>query len=155
MRGGSKDWLYDQDITLASHHSLAVDIHHIFPKKWCSSNGVDDLRRESIVNKTAISAATNRAIGGRAPSSYLTLLQEKAETTEAELRKRVEQHHVDFDLLRADDFDAYFAARQQALLELISTATGKELLEPAIPALPEDYDLDDEEPTDDDFGEVA
>lgn len=155
MRGGSKDWLYDQDITLASHHSLAVDIHHIFPKKWCSSSGVDDLRRESIVNKTAISAATNRTIGGRAPSSYLKLLQEKAETTEGELRKRVEQHHVDFDLLRADDFDAYFTARQQALLELISTATGKELLEPAILALPEDYDLDDEEPTDDDVGEVA
>ncbi|MCB0977657.1 MAG: DUF262 domain-containing protein [Acidimicrobiales bacterium] len=67
MRGGSRDWLYDQDITIASHHSLAVDIHHVFPKKWCLDNKIDHLKRESIVNKTAISAATNRKIGGRAP----------------------------------------------------------------------------------------
>ena len=40
MRGGSKDWLYDQDITIATHHTLAVDIHHIFPKTWCiAENG--------------------------------------------------------------------------------------------------------------------
>ena len=64
MRGGSKDWLYDQDLTIGTHYSLAIDIHHVFPKKWCDDNGIDGLRRESIVNKTAISAATNRRSGG-------------------------------------------------------------------------------------------
>lgn len=155
MRGGSKDWLYDQDITLASHHSLAVDIHHVFPKKWCASNGIDGVRRESIVNKTAISAATNRTIGARAPSSYLKLLRERADTAEEELQKRIEQHHIDFELLRQDDFDLYFARRQQALLDLVASAMGKELVEPSVPALPDDYDLEDEEPTDDDVAELA
>lgn len=155
MRGGSKDWLYDQDITMASHHSLAVDIHHVFPKKWCADHKIDDLRRESIVNKTAISAATNRKIGGRAPSKYIPLLEKEAETTLEELRRRVEQHHIDFDALAADDFDTYFDSRRRALLDLIGGAMGKAVTELAIPSLPEDYDLDDEELSDDDADENA
>ncbi len=154
MRGGSKDWLYDRDITIASHHSLAVDIHHIFPKKWCADNNIDDLRRESILNKTAISAATNRKIGGRAPSKYLPLLQREAETTAGELRRRVEQHHVDYDALEWDNFDTFFNRRRQRLLELIGNAVGRELVEPAVPSIPEDYDLEEEEPSDNDFAEA-
>lgn len=155
MRGGSKDWLYDQDITIASHHSLAVDIHHVFPKKWCADNKIDDLRRESIVNKTAISAATNRKIGGRAPSKYLPLLLKEAETTVDELRHRIEQHHIDYDALGADDFDEYFDRRRQRLLDLIGEAMGRAVAQPAVPSLPEDYDLDDEELSDDDIDEPA
>lgn len=153
MRGGSKDWLFDQDITIATHHALAVDIHHIFPKKWCADHKIDDLRRESIVNKTAISAVTNRKIGGQAPSIYLPKLQKEAETAMAVLRARVEQHQIDFDALSADDFDTYFAARRGKLLGLISTAMGKSVAEPATPVLPEDYELDEEEPTDEDVDE--
>lgn len=155
MRGGSKDWLYDQDITIASHHSLAVDIHHVFPKKWCADNKIDDLRRESIVNKTAISAATNRKIGGRAPSKYLPLLLKEAETTAEVLRHRITQHHIGYDALEGDDFDEYFDRRRTRLLELIGEAMGRAVAEPAVPSLPEDYDLDDEEPSDDDIDEPA
>ncbi len=32
MAKGCKDWYFDQDITLANHYDLAVDIHHVFPK---------------------------------------------------------------------------------------------------------------------------
>ena len=116
---------------MASHHDLALDIHHIFPKAWCRSHEVSDLRRESIVNKTAISASTNRTIGGKAPSAYLVQLRDRAETTEEELRRRVEQHEIDFDLLRADEFDAFFEARQTALLVLIADAMGKSVSAPA------------------------
>ncbi|MGH3948955.1 MAG: GmrSD restriction endonuclease domain-containing protein [Pseudonocardiaceae bacterium] len=132
MRGGSKDWLFDQDMTIASHHSLAVDIHHVFPKKWCADHKIDDLRRESIVNKTAISATTNRKIGGRAPSKYLPLLQREGETTLEELRRRIEQHHVDYDALEADDFAASFELRRQRLLDLIGHAMGKSIIVPRV-----------------------
>lgn len=155
MRGGSRDWLYDQDITIATHHSLAVDIHHVFPKKWCADHSIDDLRRESIVNKTAISAATNRKIGGQAPSAYLLSVQKEAETTAEELGRRLAQHYIDYDALKADDFDRYFEARQRRLLELIAAAMGKAVVEPSVPSLPEEYDLDDEEPGDEDVVESA
>lgn len=155
MRGGSRDWLYDQDITIASHHSLAVDIHHVFPKKWCLDNKIDHLKRESIVNKTAISAATNRKIGGRAPSKYLPLLLKEAETTDAQLQERIEQHHVSYESLASDDFEGYFEHRRQRLLDLIGQAMGKDVTEPVVPSLPEDYDLDEEEPTDEDVEEAV
>lgn len=155
MRGGSRDWLYDQDITIASHHSLAVDIHHVFPKKWCLDNKIDHLKRESIVNKTAISAATNRKVGGRAPSKYLPILLKEAETTAEQLRERIEQHHVSYEALAGDDFEGYFEHRRQRLLDLIGQAMGKDVAEPAVPSLPEDYDLDEEEPTDEDIEEAV
>jgi len=154
MKGGSKDWLYDQDITIATHHTLAVDIHHIFPKKWCITEKIDDLRRESIINKTAISAVTNRRIGGQAPSKYLPKLQQEAETTAEELRRRVEQHHIDYEALAADNFDSYFEARRKNLLELIASAMGKAVSDTQTPTLPEDYDLEDEEPADEDVIEA-
>lgn len=155
MQGDSKDWLYEQDITIASHNSLAVDIHHVFPKRWCIDNEVDDLKRESIVNKTAISAATNRRIGGRAPSKYLPILLKEAETRGEVLRRRIEQHHVDYDALADDDFEAFFDRRRQRLLDLIGRAMGKDVTDTATPSLPDDYDLEDEEPTDEDLEETV
>ena len=63
MRGGSKDWLYDQDITIATHYTLAVDIHHIFPKKWCidrrsttCAGKASSTRRRSRLSPTGESA---------------------------------------------------------------------------------------------------
>jgi hypothetical protein len=87
MVEGCKDWLDDHDITMANHHQLAVDIYHIFPKAWCNANGIDDLRRESIVNKTAISAATNRIIGWKKPSTYIKQLAENGGVPEASIRE--------------------------------------------------------------------
>lgn len=127
----------------------------MFPKKWCLDNKIDELKRESIVNKTAISAATNRKIGGRAPSKYLPIIIKEAETTEAELRRRIEQHHINFETLASDDFDGYFEHRRQRLLDLIGQAMGKDVVDPAVPSLPEDYDIEEEEPTDDDVDEAA
>ena len=43
---------------------LAIDVHHIFPKKWCDANEIDVVDRESIVNKTPLAADTNRIVGG-------------------------------------------------------------------------------------------
>lgn len=94
-------------------------IHHVFPKKWCLDNKIDHLKRESIVNKTAISAATNRKIGGRAPSKYLPILLKEAETTDAQLQEHIEQHHVSYESLASDDFEGYFEHRRQRLLDLI------------------------------------
>jgi len=153
---GNKDWLYDQNISLASHHSLAVDIHHIFPKAWCAAHGIDDLRRESIVNKTGISAATNRIIGGKAPSRYVPQLLERAQAATT-VRDRIAAHHISLEHLTADDFDGFFTARRRALLDVIGEAMGRPITdEPsAFTPVSDDYDLDEEEPTDDDIDEDA
>jgi hypothetical protein len=150
MARGCKDWLFDQDITLANHHQLAVDIHHIFPKAWCNARGVDDLRRESIVNKTAIAARTNRIIGGKAPSKYVLQLREAAGTSEAAIIERIEGHQIDFEQLASDNFGAFFELRCRALLDLIGQAMGKEIPDGVglQVTIPDDYELDEEELSD-------
>lgn len=52
----ARDWMEDKALDKVQYVNLAVDIHHIFPQKWCNDHSIDDEHRESIVNKTAISA---------------------------------------------------------------------------------------------------
>ena len=125
LGNGARDWMYDKALDKAQYASLDVDIHHIFPKKWCNDNGIDDERRESIVNKTAISADTNRSIGGAAPSAYLPKIERKAQITPADLDAILEAHRVPAATLRVDAFDAFFLQRRERLCELVEDAIGK------------------------------
>ena len=56
LDGGARDWMEDKALDKVQHAELAVDIHHVFPQKWCNDTGIDDEHPESIVNKTTISA---------------------------------------------------------------------------------------------------
>ena len=125
LGNGSRDWMEDKALDKVQYVSLAVDIHHIFPQKWCADNGIDDERRESIVNKTAISAVTNRTIGGSAPSSYLDVIEKRAQISSDRLDTLLDHHLVPSAYLRSDDFDNFFATRRENLCELVEKATGK------------------------------
>lgn len=125
LAGGARDWMEDKALDKVQYVDLAVDIHHVFPQKWCNDNDVDDEHRESIVNKTTISARTNRAIGGVAPSSYLAVIESRAQIDCEQLEALVATHLIDPVHLRANDFDAYFAARREALCRLVEAAIGK------------------------------
>lgn len=125
LAGGARDWMEDKALDKVQYVDLAVDIHHAFPQKWCNDNGIDDEHRESIVNKTTISARTNRVIGGAAPSSYLAVIESRAQITSDQLNELVTTHLIPSAHLRADDFAAYFAARREALCRLVENAIGK------------------------------
>jgi len=132
LNNGARDWMEDKALDKVQYVSLAVDIHHIFPQKWCYDKGIDDERRESIINKTAISATTNRTIGGAAPSSYLAAIEKKAQIPREQLDGLLEAHLVPAELLRSDDFDVYFTRRRELLCQLVEGAMGK--------AVPRDVD---------------
>lgn len=148
MRNGSPDWVREANLTLASHYSLSVDIHHIFPKKWCIGNDISPRKRESIVNKTALAASTNQRIGGRAPSAYLEKIQRDAGISRDELGDRLSKHFIDIEHLDADDFEAFFESRSRRLIGLISQAMGKEIV-----ISDSAGDADEYEAEDDDFVE--
>lgn len=114
-----------QKLDMAPFFDYRIDIHHIFPKAWCDKNGVSPVQRESIVNKTAISASTNRSVGGRAPSSYLKTLETSAGIGGDALDAVVQTHLIDTTALRSDDFASFFARRSESLLGLIASAMGK------------------------------
>lgn len=126
MRGGCIDWIKHQPMNMATFFDFQVDIHHVFPKAWCEKNNIDRARRESIVNKTAISYSTNRSIGGRSPKEYMATLASKAGVSDADIDKIVATHAIEPTHLRAADFASYFTDRSEALLALISSAMGKE-----------------------------
>lgn len=154
MRDGAKDWLKHESMDLASFFEYQVDIHHVFPKAWCAKNGVAEDRRESIVNKTAISRHTNILIGGKAPSDYLKRLAERAGVDASYLDDIVSSHAIDGALLRADDFDAFFAARKDRLLGLIEQAMGKPPVRDLLTSQMEEFEPEVEEGVDEAIADV-
>ncbi|TXR47550.1 GmrSD restriction endonuclease domain-containing protein [Phyllobacterium endophyticum] len=108
----------------------SVDIHHIFPKKWCEDNKIKSDLYDSIINKTPLTYRTNRIIGGVAPSAYLATLENGTSATPpidaAKLDDYLASHLIDPVLLRTDRFGEFMAERQRQLLALIEKATGKQ-----------------------------
>ena len=125
MRNGCVDWGYRQDLSESTFYDYAIDIHHIYPKAWCEKTGIDPARRESIVNKTALAAKTNRMIGARAPGDYAAILERNSDVTSEQLDDYFRSHELDPALLRANDFTAFFDDRRERLLALIEKAMGK------------------------------
>lgn len=80
MKDGCRDWLKRVEIDMAPFFRHAIDIHHVFPRKWCDDRSIEVARRDSIVNKTPLSYATNRTIGGRAPSGYIATVAERTDS---------------------------------------------------------------------------
>jgi hypothetical protein len=152
MRDGCRDWLKNHALDMATFFNYKIDIHHIFPKAWCQKNQIDPLRRESIVNKTALSRETNLKIGGRSPAAYVVTLESSSGITPSELDEILRGHAIDPEPLRAADFETFFAARAQALLDLIEAAMGKPTIRAgASPDADGDApDLFNAEPADDD-----
>ncbi|MCA0435702.1 MAG: DUF262 domain-containing protein [Actinobacteria bacterium] len=122
---GARDWMEDKQLDKIQYVDLSVDIHHIFPQDWCTKNGIDAEHRESIVNKTVISARTNRTIGGVAPSRYLDHIERQAKIPGQRLDDLLATHLVPAEALRADDFHRYFAERRESLCRLVEKAIGK------------------------------
>jgi hypothetical protein len=144
MRGDVKDWVYNQTISQGSYQDFAVDIHHIFPQKWCDNHNIDNALVQSIVNKTPISSATNRFISAKAPSRYVGELADRARITADEIQASITAHQVDVSYLLTDDFHAFFEDRRLRLLDLIGSAMGKPVLN-SDNAVPDDFESIDED----------
>ena len=126
MKSGAADWLSGQRLTTSTATSSSIDIHHIFPRAWCgrASPSIPPRLYNSVINKTPIDAATNRIIGGRSPSGYLSRLEEKGVAPET-LESILKAHWINPGLLRSDDFANCFIQRGEAMLKLIGEAMGK------------------------------
>lgn len=121
-----RDFMNNTTIDIVNSMLETPDIHHIFPEVYCNKVGIKRIKYNSIVNKTPILPATNRSIGGNAPSEYLSAILKKVDgLSEEQLKERVESHFIDYEKLKADAFDSYFIERAKSLLNLIEKAMGK------------------------------
>lgn len=127
LRDGGQDFRSGESVELQTYFDNGIDIHHIFPQKWCQDHGIEAGLCNSIVNKTPIAARTNRLIGRKAPSEYLNGIQKDAGIPGQRMDEILCSHVVEADRLRADDFEAFFDSRRKALLKRVERAMDKSL----------------------------
>ena len=127
---GAADFFWKARMVDIDRNEKGIDIHHIFPRKWCEEKGIPARIFDSIINKTAISYKANRKIGGSAPSHYLNQLENDhaVQLTKGAMDAILRTHSIDPALLRADDFDGFFQQRKMQLLQLIECAMGKQAI---------------------------
>jgi hypothetical protein len=150
MRHGCRDFVHGDGVQLMTFFQRKIDVHHVFPQKWCKQQGIDRRVFDGIANKTPLSKESNIAIGGDAPSVYLRRIEKKTGITPAALDDILRTHLIDPAFLRADDFEGFLQARTRALADLIGKAMGKPVVEDEGANEPEvdadDDDSDDPEP---------
>lgn len=123
---GARDFISGDKMDFTNFVADYVDIHHIFPQKYCERKGHEKRKWNCIVNKTPIAYRTNRKLGGDAPSKYLKAI-ENTNVSPAALNANIASHGINVTALREDDFDTFFAFRAKTILELIGKAMGKSI----------------------------
>lgn len=124
LRDGARDFFWQMTVKALDEQDINLDIHHIFPKKWCQDRGMEWKDFDYILNKTPISFKANRKIGGRAPSEYLRLLQtdKQVQLDDVGMDAILQSHEIPVEALRADDFDRFIKEREQLFKALIDRA---------------------------------
>lgn len=64
-------------------------------------------------------------MGGDAPSVYLKRIEQEQGISQANLNEVIRSHLIDPIHLRNDDFEAFYASRQNALARLVAGAMKK------------------------------
>jgi len=142
MRQGCLDFRTGLTMQEQAYFEDNIDIHHIFPYDWCEKNQIPAGQRDCIINKTPLSARSNRIIGGNAPSVYLEAIQKNAEIPAKRLDEILCSHLITPSHLRQNDFTAFFKLRETQLLDIIEKAMGKSMMREAAsqPVDLEDYE---------------
>lgn len=125
LKNHARDFISGAEMDFSTYSNEKIDIHHIFPKDYCIGKGYDKSKWNSIINKTPISASSNREIGGAAPSVYLGKLEKKGSVLPSDLDGYMETHWIDHILLRNDSFQDFTIDRAKKLLDAIEAATGR------------------------------
>ncbi len=143
LREGCRDFITGQAADITTFAGDPMDVHHIFPRQWCDARGIRPEVYDSILNKTPLTAASNREIGGRAPSDYLRRIEAKQGLTSAQMDEILRSHLIEPAFLRADDFAGFLTDRKRRLAELAARAMGAPLAAPAPAEEPEGEAMED------------
>jgi hypothetical protein len=122
---GLKDWTSTQSLNMGS---MNLEDHHIYPKAYIYSKPrLDEMKQneaeqlvDSVVNRTLIPKLLNIQIGKKAPSVYLSELQQKANP---HLEKCLTSHLIPEGIITDETWDQFFKFfledRAQKIFDLI------------------------------------
>lgn len=128
MRNGCIDFRSGDSISVHTYFDERIDIHHIFPQKWCREQQISKEEYDCVLNKTALSARTNRIIGDKAPSEYLAKTQSAAGIQEERMNEILLSHYIDSVATRNNDFHTFLNSRRESIIKLIESAIGKSVV---------------------------
>jgi len=128
MRNGCIDFRSGDPISVHTYFDERIDIHHIFPQKWCQEQQISKEEYDCVLNKTALSARTNRIIGDKAPSEYLAKTQSAAGIQEERMNEILFSHYIDSVAIRNNDFHTFLNFRRESIIKLIESAIGKSVI---------------------------
>ena len=129
LREGAQDWFWKAGIQELDTNEVSLDIHHIFPRKWCKLNKKLSKIYDCILNKTPLSYKANRKIGGDSPSLYLQRIQKEKQVklNDEEMDNLLASHAINPILMRNNDFEKFITDRKDRLGQLIAKAMGKQI----------------------------
>jgi hypothetical protein len=147
QKQGAEDFFWKAKMVEIDRNERGIDIHHIFPRKWCEGRNISPRVYDSIVNKTAISYKANRKIGGNAPSFYLAQIEhdKTVHLSAAAMDAILSTHCITPSFLRTDDFDGFYEDRKATLLKLVEQAMGKHSIVTAEAPSDDHSDVDENE----------
>ncbi len=128
FKNGAEDFIAGKNMGSCANYAEGIEIHHIFPKKYCEAQDLPKARYDNIANKTLILKKTNQTIGSDPPSVYLTKIEHKTRLSSAEVDEILERHFIDVELCRADDFDAFIDDRAKKIFDEIEQLTGRQII---------------------------
>uniref|UniRef100_A0A7V2ZKI7 DUF262 domain-containing protein n=1 Tax=Ignavibacterium album TaxID=591197 RepID=A0A7V2ZKI7_9BACT len=127
MKDGAMDFITGAKIDFNTYFEESIDVHHIFPRAWCEKNKIKKEEYDCIVNKTPLSARTNRIIGGAAPGVYLEKLRTEHKLSKEKIEEILLTHICDPISVYNNDFYTFFEKRKNEMLKRIMEAMGKQL----------------------------
>ena len=123
MSGNAQDFYTDRavdEVLKSSHPDDKVDDHHIFPDGYLKT--IEEWKknpsaRNCVLNRTLITAGTNKKIGKQEPSLYMQAIQnERSKKPESFFRMLASHFIADIDSWKpTNDFKRFLDARQKAL----------------------------------------
>lgn len=127
LKNGARDFLAGKNMGTSANYAESIDIHHIFPKKYCEVQKISKDKFDNIANKTLILKGTNKIIGSNAPSVYLEKIQSKLNLSSSEVDEILAGHLIDAIFCRADDFNAFIVNRAKKILDAVEMLTGRKV----------------------------
>lgn len=137
LRKGCRDFITGMPADIHNFGQNPMDVHHIFPRAWCRNHDIGSDRYDSILNKTPLTAASNREIGGDSPEDYLGRIACNHQLSNEQMDEILRSHLIEPSFLRNNDFHGFIADRKQKLADLAASAMGLPLTHCNQPGEPE------------------
>jgi len=128
MRTRCIDFRSGVPVSVQTYFDDQIDVHHIFPQKWCQEHQIPREEYDCVLNKTALSARTNRIIGDKAPSNYLTKIQSAAAIQKERMNEILLSHRIDSVAIQNNDFHTFLNLRRDSIIKLIESAFEKSVV---------------------------